>query len=101
MSDEKLQAIRNRTEGMSAWFVDGFKASDAVAQFAPEFEILIAEIDRLRALIAEVQTEGIDGNGLEDWHACPWCKSAEWREDRRTVTHGPECLAFTADGAVR
>lgn len=55
---------------------------------------LLADLDRLRALVKAAEWEG----GADD-RECPWCEQTG--SERWPSPHFGSCPAFTADGVVR
>lgn len=84
MTADELEAVRKRVWHDSKRYQTTDRAERA---------LLLAEVDRLRALVKEAEFKAEGGHW--DEAVCPWCDANSFRK------HTPQCPAFTENGDVR
>lgn len=77
---------------------DELKAIENSRKFDDVVHELLAEVRRLRGLVAAAQFRG-QWERCSTCHNCPWCGYDSTCNTKRK--HAPECPAFTESGDVR
>ena len=92
VSEDELQAIEElwRQEPKTGW-------PDLLVDVVPE---LVAEVRRLRKLVADAETVGCKCGAYPEPSGCPWCPG-EQRHGSEAIDHAADCPAFTPGGRVR
>ncbi len=89
MTEQELAAIEARAElAHECW-----PEHTHHYKLGTDTKALIAEVRRLRGLVARVEWINVEGD-----NGCPWCAAWEFEKPQR---HMPSCPAFSAPGVVR